>query len=74
MELTIEIETEGGHRYGLHHDEYEPPRWQTLTRIVTAYFYPEVIVQFDQSTGELDFKSVWVGGAVQIDRDVLSRR
>jgi hypothetical protein len=36
----------------------------------TAYFYPEVVVRFDPSTGDLEFDSIYVSErAVEVDRD-----
>jgi len=77
LKFTCELEVEAevklfiiAHRerhYRLDIDSFEG-RHVRPTKI--AYFYPEVVVQFDPSTGDIEFDSVYVPEqAVEVDRD-----
>ena len=58
--LEIDIEIDGRYGYGGPED-YEPTRSERISITKTDYFYPEVIVHFVSSTGELEFKSISLG-------------
>ena len=77
LKFTCELEVEAevklfviAHRerhYRLDIDSFEG-RHVRPTKI--AHFYPEVVVQFDPSTGDIEFDSVYVPErAVEVDRD-----
>jgi PIN domain len=77
LKFTCELEVEAevklfiiAHRerhYRLDIDSFEG-RHVRPTKM--AYFYPEVVVQFDPSTGDIEFDSVYVPEhAVEVDRD-----
>jgi hypothetical protein len=42
-------------------DDYELPRRHSISQSRTDYFYPEVVVRFDPSTGDLEFESISLG-------------
>jgi hypothetical protein len=59
ISLDIDIEVEG--RYGYDPDEYEPDERYSVSQTSIEYFYPEVVVRFDLSTGTLEFESISLG-------------
>jgi hypothetical protein len=66
ISLDIDVYMEGyyGHRGP---DDYEPSRRFSISQLRTEYFYPEIVVRFEPSTGELDFKSVsWNAQTVEV--------
>jgi hypothetical protein len=70
-ELSLDIEAEvEGFRYGL--DGYEPSRRFSVHQWRTENFYPEVIANFDSSTGSLEFESIGIGyGGVSVSADEI---
>jgi PIN domain len=65
-EVAVNIDVEFPSRYGM---DYEPPTYRSVYRSKIAYFYSEVVVRFDRSTGELEFDSIYVSGNVEIGID-----
>jgi hypothetical protein len=71
--FDIDVEVEGGYGYGP--DEYEPDERYSVSQTQVEYFYPEVIVRFDVSTGALEFESISLSSqAVRISMDDLRVR
>jgi len=60
ISLEIDIEIAGHYGYG-GPDDYEPSRRYSISQSRTEYFYPEVIVRFEPSTGSLEFESISFG-------------
>jgi hypothetical protein len=73
ISLDIDIEVEGGYGHGP--DEYEPDERYSVSQTQVEYFYPEVIVRFDLSTGALEFESISLGSqTVRISMDDVKVR
>lgn len=73
ISLDIDIEVEGGYGYGP--DEYEPDERYSTSQTSIEYFYPEVVVRFDLSTGTLEFESISLGSqTVRISMDDVKVR
>jgi hypothetical protein len=71
--LDVDIEVEG--QYGYAEDNYEPSRRYSVSHTTIEYFYPEVVVRFEVSTGNLEFESIWMAGqAVRISIDEVAER
>jgi hypothetical protein len=72
-ELEVEAEVEVfiiAQRERHYRDDVESFEGRHVHRTKIAYFYPEVIVHFDPSTGDLEFDSVHVPEqAVEVGRD-----
>ncbi|UFW41692.1 PIN domain-containing protein [Bradyrhizobium sp. WSM471] len=69
VSLGIEVEVQG--RY----DEYEPSRHHWISQTRTEYFYPEVVLRFDQLTGNLEFDSISLAGqTVQVSINEINSR
>ena len=60
VSLRIDVEIEGSYSYE-GPDVYEPPRHYSTHRSRTEFFYAEVVVRFEPSTGDLEFESIYVG-------------
>lgn len=66
--VNIDLEEEGG--FGERGDE--PTRYHSIHRTTFTYLYPEVIVRFDPSTGDLEFESIYVSSdALKVSFDDL---
>jgi hypothetical protein len=73
VSLDIEIEVEGGYGYGP--DDYEPDERYSTSQTSIEYFYPEVVVRFDLSTGTLEFESISLSSqAVRVSIDDVKVR
>ena len=73
ISLDVDIEVEGGYGYGP--DEYEPDERYSVSQTQVEYFYPEVVVRFDLSTGTLEFESIsLVSQTVRISMDDIKVR
>lgn len=69
ISLEIDVEIEGRFGYG-GPDDYEPSQRYSISQSRTEYFYPEVVVRFDPSTGDLEFESISLGTqSVQVGID-----
>lgn len=73
ISLEIDVEIEGREGYG-GPDDYEPPRRESVSQLRIEYFYPEVIVRFDRSTGDLEFESISLGlQSIEVGVDDVER-
>src|SRR5207248_81497 len=73
ISLDIDVEVEGRYGYGPH--EYEPDRRHSISQTRVEYFYPEVIVRFELSTGSLEFESILLGShMVRLSMDDVEGR
>lgn len=71
--LDVDVEVEG--RYGYTEDDYEPTRRYSVSQTTIEYVYPEVVVRFDLSTGDLEFESIsLIGQVVRISIDEVAER
>ena len=71
ISLEIVVEIEGRYR---EFDDYEPPQRQSISRSKIDYFYPEIIVRFEPSTGELEFELIsFAGQSVHVGIDDVER-
>lgn len=69
ISLEIDIEIEGGYGYGGPED-YEPSQRYSISQSRTEYFYPEIVVRFDPSTGNVELESMYFGTqSVQVGID-----
>ena len=66
-DVAIKVDVEFRSRYGM---DYEPESHHSMRRTKVAYFYPEVVVRFNHSTGDLEFESIYVPrNGVEVDVD-----
>jgi len=77
LEFTCELEVEAEVAVSIYagresHYPLENYESRRMHRTKIAYFYPEVVVQFDPSTGELEFDSIYVSETpVKVDDVVV---
>ena len=72
-EISLEIDVEVESWYGGPED-YGMPERHSISQTRTEYFYPEVVVRLEPSTGDLDFESIYLGAqSVQVGYDDVER-